>query len=211
MEKEIVGTEQVIVSRRKVQGIQRNKYQVKTNRRAYTFGQQTQNSIHRTQRRPNKSPPSSKKTLCRKNNSSNPISWSIKAFPEFLEFLKILTRDQDISSVVEGYRIPFPANPHQKKIPGNICMSLVQENPVDTKISEMLTKEAISVLIHQCCHPVINLKELNKHIPYQHFKMEGLHYLKFMLQQKHYMCELDLKDSYFSVPLSKKSRKMIRF
>ena len=41
--------------------------------------------------------------------------------------------------------------------------------------------------------------------------MEGLHYLKFMLQQKHYLCELDLKDSYFSVPLSKESRKIIRF
>ena len=27
-------------------------------------------------------------------------------------------------------------------------------------------------------HPVINLKKLNKLIPYQHLKMEGLHYLR---------------------------------
>ena len=52
---------------------------------------------------------------------------------------------------------------------------------------------------------VIILKELNKHIPYQHIKMEGLHYLKFMLQQGDYMCKLYLKDAYFSVSSSKES------
>ena len=31
--------------------------------------------------------------------------------------------------------------------------------------------------------PVINLVELNKHIPYQHFEREGLHYTKSTLQQ----------------------------
>lgn len=37
---------------------------------------------------------------------------------------------------------------------------------------------------------VINFKQLNKHIPYDYFKMEGLNYLKLMLQQKDYMCKL---------------------
>ena len=32
-------------------------------------------------------------------------------------------------------------------------------------------------------HPVINLKNLNKFIPYEHFKMEGLHCLKLLLEQ----------------------------
>ena len=40
--------------------------------------------------------------------------------------------------------------------------------------------------------PVINLKELNQNIPHQHFKMEGLHYLKFMLRQGDYMWKPDL-------------------
>ena len=30
--------------------------------------------------------------------------------------------------------------------------------------------------------PVINLKNLNKVLSYQHFRMEGLHGLKFLLQ-----------------------------
>ena len=39
--------------------------------------------------------------------------------------------------------------------------------------------------------------------------MEGLQYLKFMLQQGYYMCKLYLKDAYFSVSLSKESAQMI--
>lgn len=70
---------------KKFQGSQRNSYQGKINRRAYLFSQQIQNFIHRTQRRPNKSPPSGKKFVCRKNNPNSAISRSIKAFPVFLE------------------------------------------------------------------------------------------------------------------------------
>ena len=63
------------------------------------------------------------------------------------------------------------------------------------EISEMLLKRAISVvpkdkkkgslgnllLVGKREGAIISLKELNKYIPYQHFKIEGLHYLKFML------------------------------
>ena len=59
--------------------------------------------------------------------------------------------------------------------------------------------------------PVINFKKLNKLIPYQHFKMEGLHYLRYMLQQGDGMCKLDMKNSYFSVPLHRNCRDKVRF
>ena len=32
--------------------------------------------------------------------------------------------------------------------------------------------------------------------------MEGLHYLRYMLQQGDYMCKLDMKDAYFLVSIS---------
>ena len=41
--------------------------------------------------------------------------------------------------------------------------------------------------------------------------MEGLHLLKDMLKEKNYMCQIDLKDAYFCVPLHQKYRKYIRF
>ena len=79
---------------------------------------------------------------------------------------------------------------------------------MDKEVSEMLEKESISVVQDQekrflsklflvqknneGQHPVINLKQLNKHIPYELFKMEGFHYVKFLLQQRDYICKLDL-------------------
>ena len=68
---------------------------------------------------------------------------------------------------------------------------------VDQKIREMLRKGAIAItesMENQCLSSlflvwkkdegnrlVINLKELNKSIPYVHFKMEGLFLLKELL------------------------------
>jgi hypothetical protein len=98
---------------------------------------------------------------------------------------------------------------------------------VEKEITEMLRKGAIRMCQNQPGQflsavflvgkkdgghrPVLNLRSLNKHIPYQHFKIEGLHYLKYMLQEGDFMCKLDMKDVYFSVPLDKKSRENVRF
>ena len=78
----------------------------------------------------------------------------------------------------------------------------VQESMMDIEVSEMLKKESISLVQdqenfgevfvqsfssrkkQQGQHLVKNLKQLNKNVPYKHFKMEGFRYLKFMLQQR---------------------------
>ena len=59
--------------------------------------------------------------------------------------------------------------------------------------------------------PAINLKDLNIFTPCKHFKMERLHLLKEILERGHYLCNLDLKDAYFCVPLNKQPRKYVRF
>ena len=41
--------------------------------------------------------------------------------------------------------------------------------------------------------------------------MEGFHLLKEILEQNDYLCKLDLKVAYFSVPLNKQSKKDVRF
>jgi hypothetical protein len=50
--------------------------------------------------------------------------------------------------------------------------------------------------------PIINLKCLNAFVSYQHFKMEGLECVKYLLQHGDWMVKLDLQDAYFLVPLS---------
>ena len=52
-------------------------------------------------------------------------------------------------------------------------------------------------------HPVVNLKPLNEFIQKAHFKMEGVGMIKHLLQPGDWMCSLDLKDAYFSVPIAK--------
>ena len=59
--------------------------------------------------------------------------------------------------------------------------------------------------------PVVNLKDLNRNIPYQHFNMEGLFLLKEMLLPGNKMCKVDQKDAYFAIPMLVKSRKYARF
>ena len=56
--------------------------------------------------------------------------------------------------------------------------------------------------------PAINLKDLDRLIPFKHFNMEGLHCLKYVLQKGDYMCKIDLEDEYDSVPQLKDSRKL---
>jgi len=50
--------------------------------------------------------------------------------------------------------------------------------------------------------PEINLEELNSFVTYQHFKMEGLYLLKHLVQTRDCMIKIDLKDVYFTLPVS---------
>ena len=45
---------------------------------------------------------------------------------------------------------------------------------------------------------VINLKALNSLILYSHFKMEGLHLLKYLLRENNFMCKVDRKMPAFA-------------
>ena len=55
------------------------------------------------------------------------------------------------------------------------------------------------------------MKNVNSFIPYQHFKMEGLHLMKNLLQEGDDMCEIDLRDEYFTILIYQKYRKYLRF
>ena len=117
--------------------------------------------------------------------------------------------------------------PVQEKAPKVLKLNQEQQKQVDLEVKAMLEKGSISKVCHSKGEflsslfliskkgggnrPVINLKDLNWFIPYKHFKMEGLHCLKYVLPKGDYMCKIDLKDAYFSVPLHKDSRKLVLF
>ena len=49
--------------------------------------------------------------------------------------------------------------------------------------------------------PVVNLRPLNQFIPYEHFKIEGIHMLRDLLRKGDFMVKIELKDAYFTVPV----------
>ena len=145
-----------------------------------------------------------------------PLAGRLKKFQNNWEKL---TQDPKILKVVSGYDIQFSVLPKQNKPPHATRLSTQQRKMMKTEVGEMLMKGAIKQVTNTRGQflsniflvikkyggnrPVINLKNLNSFIPYQHFKMEGLHLLKEMLKEGDFMCKLDLKDAYFCSPSRK--------
>ena len=59
--------------------------------------------------------------------------------------------------------------------------------------------------------PVINLKNLHSFVDAPHFKMKGIHTLKSLVLEGDWLVNVDLKDAYFSVPISQENRKFLCF
>ena len=58
---------------------------------------------------------------------------------------------------------------------------------------------------------ILNLKALNKSIVYHHFKMDTLGSVIKLMRPNCFMATIDLKDAYYSVPVSEKHQKYLKF
>ena len=58
---------------------------------------------------------------------------------------------------------------------------------------------------------ILNLKALNKSIVYHHFKMDTLGSVIRLMRPNCFMATIDLKDAYYSVPVSEKHQKYLQF
>ena len=133
----------------------------------------------------------------------------------------------NILSIAQGFKIPFSQTPFQFGPPQLARVNQEEKLQINSEIKEMLRNGAIQqvksgpeellsnlFLVNKKDRgqrPVINLKFLNSFIPYQHFKMEGMHLIKDLLQEHDFLIKIDLKDAYFGIPLNKSPRKYIRF
>lgn len=145
----------------------------------------------------------------------------------FVEQWKNITSDQYILSIVEGYKLPFDEIPIQKKEPPEPVLSREDILALPELLDELMVKGAISR-----CHPskgqflssffllekpngekrfILNLKRLNKFITAPHFKLEDLKNVLRLIRPGNFMATLDLKDSYFLIPIDKRYRKYLRF
>jgi hypothetical protein len=58
---------------------------------------------------------------------------------------------------------------------------------------------------------ILNLKQLNEHVAYHHFKMDTIQTALKLMHPGCFMASVDLKDAYYSVPVAKEDRKFLRF
>jgi hypothetical protein len=59
--------------------------------------------------------------------------------------------------------------------------------------------------------PIVNLKPLNRFIVYEHFKMENLETVRYLVREGDWFIKLDLKDAYLTVPVNSSQQKYLRF
>ena len=132
-----------------------------------------------------------------------------------------------ILDAVRGYEIPFILQPKQSRLP-NLCQ-LTKETTyiVDQEVQDMLRKGAIVVsdtkedqflnslfLLKKKDgenRPVVNLKDLNSNILCQHFKMKELFLSKEIFLSGDQVYKIDLKDAFFAISLSTKSRNYVKY
>ena len=58
---------------------------------------------------------------------------------------------------------------------------------------------------------ILNLKQLNKHIEYEHFKMESLQSVLNIIRPNCWMASVDLKDAFYTVPIHPDHQKPLKF
>ena len=58
---------------------------------------------------------------------------------------------------------------------------------------------------------ILDLTWVNLHVEYEHFKMHSLQTAKNMMRRDCWMGSIDLKDAYYSVPITEEHRRFLRF
>ena len=138
-----------------------------------------------------------------------------------------LTSDERILSIVMGCQLEFDEPPCQTKAPRVTNLSAKEAQIASAEVQKLLDKGVITKATHDVdefistifTRPkrdrshrlILNLKKLNEHIVYHHFKMDSLQSAVQLMKPHCWMAVLDLKDAYYSVPIRKDHRKYLRF
>ena len=138
-----------------------------------------------------------------------------------------LTSDPEVLSTVKGQFIEFTATPYQDRVPAQKKFCAAESTIIQSEINKLLQKEVIKPARNEPgqfistiflrpkpdgTHRIIlNLKQLNRSVKYEHFKMDTLWTVIRMMKPNCYMASIDIKDAYYSVPIAVSDQKYLKF
>ena len=136
-----------------------------------------------------------------------------------------LTDDTEILETVKGATFKFESVPQQTFTCPSQKFSAEEERLVLAEIDKL--KRVIATSQHadgEYISPIfiwkkkdggfklmLNLKDLNSYIVYQHFKMDTINTILKLVRKECFMCSVDMKDSYYSVPIQEDYKKFLKF
>ena len=122
--------------------------------------------------------------------------------------------------------IEFCDKPIQHYLPKSL-RSEREIHIISGEINKLLSKEVLEVTDHsdneiisdiflrhkkgRSHRMILNLKNLNLYAAKVHFKMDTLHTITHLIERDCFMASIDLKDAYYSVPITREDRKYLRF
>ena len=146
----------------------------------------------------------------------------------FIHNWMILTKDVWIHSTIKGFHILLKSSPTQTCV-REMQRSKESEDIVNQELQALLDKKIITPIAQSPTlttflspiftipkkngeqRLIINLRQLNKSMTKQHFKMEGAHLLSDLLVMNDWMVKVDLKEAYYAVPIHQQSQSLLGF
>ncbi len=149
------------------------------------------------------------------------------AISRCLEKWESITTDKWILKLVEGYQIDFAVKPYQTFRPQPLRL----DSNTETKLHAALTEYLELGIIEPCdeledgfysnlftvpkrddsVRVIFNLSDLNWFIDTDHFKMDTVKQAIEFMTDNCYFASIDFKNAYYSVRVSNKYRKFLRF
>ena len=158
------------------------------------------------------------------NKKENFIGGNIRSFYHNWEQI---TSDKTILSWVRGVHIDYDPSLRQLYVPPQRLFCPEENQFIDKKVQLLLQQGVIEHSLHEegeiistvfltekkdgGFRLILNLKAFNNQMINVHFKMETLEHVIQMMKPGAYMASIDWADAYFSVPVAKDHRRVLKF
>ena len=130
--------------------------------------------------------------------------------------------------IIKGAKIPPNMQPDQSNTNVTTCsFNKEEQQAILDELNSLLAKEIVKPALHSQgeiispvfagtkkdgnCRLILNLKQFNKAVEYEHFKMDTIETISHLIVKDRYMASVDLKDAYYCIAMHPEDRKFLRF